>query len=1771
MTDGEIIISTKLDSGSVEKDLNRIENSMKNAGKQIETSMNNAEKSMKNASKAFNGNQVAKELENVGKSIKNTTDKIDLQKKKLSDLKTAYEKATNPTSKNKIEEQMIKAEASVIKLETKLNGLKDKQVSLKMKIDAGNGLDGSFTSAEMSATKHLDNIEKKAIETGALIKKSLSNIEIGEGISAVGGKISSVGDKLTMGVTLPLVGIGVAAAKVGMDFDSSMSRVKAISGATGEEFKQLHDQALQLGADTAFSAKEAAQGMEALSAAGFTTKETMTAMPGLLDLAASSGESLATSSDIAASTLRGFGLEAGQAGHVADVLAKNANATNAAVADTGEAMKYVAPVAHSMGLSLEEVTAAIGEMANSGIQGSMAGTTLRSALTRLASPSKEASDEMKSIGFNAFDSKGKLKSFSDIMGEYNKALSNKTDKQKEDLTATIFGQEAMSGMLVMMQGGKQGLDDLTNSYKSADGAASEMAKTMQDNSKSAVEQMTGSLETTAIKLEEDFAPIIIEVCNKIQDLANAFSELSPEQQEFYAKTLLAVAAAAPALKLIGGLTSGVGGLVTGVSKLAKFLAPAAAAETALGVEAAASTGGLAAFGGALAAIAPVALPIIAALAAVSVGVAAVATANDQMGDKLTTTTDDMTEWQKAINGMTGYTFKSKKELSDLGIEYKQFGDNISDNFKKKVEESTDTLHKFELFLQTINLDGIITDSESSDFNNQINKMVNDAISTINSKKSETNKSLSDLFKLDDNYINENEQKILDYISKGYDEQVKQENQLKTEILAIKQKAVDEKRALNEQEIKDVQSKSEKIKEIELNAVGGTAEEKAYGKNEFGARVETIGATDASKLLQDKKKALDEENVQIKASYDTKIDMLKTELATADGENATAIQTEIDKFTKLRDEKTKLKNDEWSEYIKILKEKNPKALALINEFTGEELKKEDKDAQDRLSKMEETYQGLNEITESGTYKIWNTASNSAEDVTVTVDEATKKIVGAYSSTTGDVAGYTDQMAKTNAELGRSHTKLASECQLALNDLGSAHINASGEIKNSSGKIVGNLKDIVTENGHVVSGIYDLNGTPIKIETNADGTIKNMQDVIDKIQQIPKQKYVTVTLSVNNESSIQSLVDEKLLTRKMQGNYTGTNVIKTGLSHVNEHGYETANNNNVQMLNNGLAFLIGSHYSGGDGINTHMTTVNEMHNDITDQVGNTIAPVINALISALGGQSTLLNQVVQNTAKTVATGEKSNLLNEKLATDLVSKYNSTSGTFSTLQTEITTANDAKTKADKMKIEDNKWYSDSKKKLDDVNSQMDELQNKINSSNDDVIGVDDKNVKKISETEKKQLEAQKHVLDNKKDSLEKEVDYYKDAAQKEIDTCKDNAEQQVKIANDKKDRLTKVAEAVTAAIKNELTLQKEAADTTLNNELTQLETEYKNATKKLDDELKAKTDEIDAQIKALEDETTDTSRQDERTTAKNNINVLTTKMNNTASEADKQSILLQIQEAQKELSNKENSWSIEDKKAELEAEKTALSEREEVQKASLEEQYNTSKEAKEKELKDTNSYYDKLLETDSVNAQARYTMLNSSQEELVALLNAYAPNWQNAGQSLADSLLTGLNSQKQSVQDAVNEMISLKGQQAATQTKYNYYDEKGNLLKGYASGTDYNSNSGYYDTNENGFELNTSGDVAYISEGAGIKNHMQSLKYIDDTIYKQVAMMKASIIQSNLDVAKSLGSMIAKTTNTNNNTSKVYSPTLHIENYVQNTSQDVEQLANEFGVISYRQRVD
>lgn len=396
------------------------------------------------------------------------------------------------------------------------------------------------------------------------------NATFNDKLAATGSIMKNVGSTMTKWVTLPLVGVGTAAMKVGNEFESQMSRVQAISGATGDQLQMLTDQAMDLGASTSFSAKEAALGMEQLASAGFTVEEIYEAMPGLLDLAASSGADLATASEIAASAVRGFGLEAADTGYVADLFAEAAARTNAQVEDMGQAMKYIAPVANAMGLEIGETAAAVGILSDAGIKGGQAGTTLRAALTRLTKPTKDATAVMKQYGMSFYDANGKMLSMEGIIGQLETGLSGLTQQQRNQALTTLFGQEALSGMLVLLEAGPEKLAELTEGLNGAEGAAKEMADVMLDNTAGALEEFGGAIETAAINIQQILAPVVKNVVQWLTELVNAFNNLDKGTQSAIVAFLGIAAAVGPVLLILGKIVNG----FLGLKKSLSFIGPA---------------------------------------------------------------------------------------------------------------------------------------------------------------------------------------------------------------------------------------------------------------------------------------------------------------------------------------------------------------------------------------------------------------------------------------------------------------------------------------------------------------------------------------------------------------------------------------------------------------------------------------------------------------------------------------------------------------------------------------------------------------------------------------------------------------------------------------------------------------------------------------------------------------------------------------------------------------------------------------------------------------------------------------------------------------------------------------------------------------------------------------------------------------------------------------------------------------------------------------------
>ena len=416
--------------------------------------------------------------------------------------------------------------------------------------------------------------------------------KLGNNLQGAGKSLKSVGSTLTKSVTLPLAGIATAGLKTATDFEKSMSNVKAVSGATGDEFNALRQKAIDLGGSTAFSATEVADAMTEMAKAGWSTDQIMTGMSGVLDAAAASGEDLGSVSTIVADAITGFGMAASDSTRVADLLTQAANSGTIGIDDLGESFKYIAPAAAAMGFSIEDVITALTAMSKAGIKGSQAGTSLKNVLTNLNNPTAEMATTMGELGITVTNADGTFKSLDTIVAELRTSFAGLTDEEKTQAAATLAGKEGMSGLLAILNLTQPEYDKIALSMDNANGIAQETAATMRDNLSSDIEEFMGSLENLALILSENLMPHLRAFVQWLTDLAIKFGELDSETQ----KTILALGgvaiAAGPVISIVGSLTSGVGKVVTAFGNLTSKGGAAAESIGSVGSAASGASGGV---------------------------------------------------------------------------------------------------------------------------------------------------------------------------------------------------------------------------------------------------------------------------------------------------------------------------------------------------------------------------------------------------------------------------------------------------------------------------------------------------------------------------------------------------------------------------------------------------------------------------------------------------------------------------------------------------------------------------------------------------------------------------------------------------------------------------------------------------------------------------------------------------------------------------------------------------------------------------------------------------------------------------------------------------------------------------------------------------------------------------------------------------------------------------------------------------------------------------
>ena len=501
---------------------------------------------------------LTKALANVNKEVKNTQAQLKDVDKLLK---------LDPTNTELLSQKQRLLGDAIGETRTKLDTLKTASDQANISLANGEITQEQFDALQreiIETTEELKRLEEQAKQSSTAVQEIAAK---GEKLKTMGDNVTDVGKKF-MPATVAIAGLGTAAVKTAADFDTQMSKVSAISGATGKDLDALRDKAREMGAKTKFSASEAGAAFEYMAMAGWKTEDMLDGIEGIMNLAAASGEDLATTSDIVTDALTAFGLSAKDSGHFADILAAASSNANTNVSMMGETFKYAAPIAGALGYTAEDTALAIGLMANAGIKSSQAGTSLRKMMTELQGEIKISGQAIGDVTIQTTNADGSMRELNDILMDCRAAFAGLTESEKASAAEALVGKTAMSGFLAIMNASEEDVNKLSNAIANCDGESQRMAETMQDNLAGQLTILKSQLQELGISIGEILMPTIRSIVGHIQKFVDWLNSLSEGTKKVIVTIALLVAAIGPVLIVVGKVMSAVGTIMTWAPKIA---------------------------------------------------------------------------------------------------------------------------------------------------------------------------------------------------------------------------------------------------------------------------------------------------------------------------------------------------------------------------------------------------------------------------------------------------------------------------------------------------------------------------------------------------------------------------------------------------------------------------------------------------------------------------------------------------------------------------------------------------------------------------------------------------------------------------------------------------------------------------------------------------------------------------------------------------------------------------------------------------------------------------------------------------------------------------------------------------------------------------------------------------------------------------------------------------------------------------------------------------
>ena len=589
----------------------------------------------------------------LDKALKSVNTSIRSTQSALKDVNRLLK--LDPSNTELLSQKQRLLKDAIAATKEKLDSLKVAQEQAKQQLENGELGQDKYDALQreiVETEEELRHLQQEAATTNT----ALSKIDVaGQKMEAVGNSIAGAGKKM-MGVTTVIGGVGVAAVKTAADFDSAMSQVATVSGATGKDFDALRNKAREMGAKTKFSATEAAEAMNYMAMAGWKTEDMLSGIEGIMNLAAASGEDLATTSDIVTDALTAFGLSAKDSCRFADILAAASSNANTNVSMMGETFKYCAPIAGALGFSAEDTAEAIGLMANAGIKSSQAGTALRTIMNNLAGDVKISGKAIGDVTIATTNADGSMRDLSDILADCRSAFGNLTESEKAQAAESLVGKNAMSGFLALMNAGEGDIEKLSSAIENCDGSAEKMAMTMQDNLAGQLTILKSQLQELAISFGDILMPAIRSIVSKLQGFVDKLNGMDEGTKRTIVTIALLVASIGPLLIIIGTAISKIGVAMQGFVKLANGISK-------LKVAVQGGTGVLGKLGAALGGISAPVLAVVAVIAVLAAAFVHLWKTNEGFRDAIIGT------WNRIKDTISGFCQGIVDRLNALGFQF----------------------------------------------------------------------------------------------------------------------------------------------------------------------------------------------------------------------------------------------------------------------------------------------------------------------------------------------------------------------------------------------------------------------------------------------------------------------------------------------------------------------------------------------------------------------------------------------------------------------------------------------------------------------------------------------------------------------------------------------------------------------------------------------------------------------------------------------------------------------------------------------------------------------------------------------------------------------------------------------------------------------------------------------------------------------------------------------------------------------------------------------